>query len=353
MARRSQTATSDRGWPRFSRYVIAGGYLRPAPDATLSWYDPWADFISVRRRSVSTEVALDSFLRLLDKTHVRKLSADEVVRVVQAHASPPMRANEILRPTLVKHAVDEQAVLNWVAKHGLLGLLHHRLEAAHSYDRGVLSSFVSWSRGAWRRVENEVDAGSRDALRSTARDRGEPNESYAIVRPLAAPGAEVRLSDKAWAAYFPTLTKADLARVPNMLADGTVWPYYAESIDDFIGAAVSMRTLLASLREPKRRGFDAGSGLLFLEELLQPVRRTLRVGTGGVLEPTWASPSLIGNIGAMIFDDLTRQGRVAECARCGRPRISRRALYCSEACKKAAEIARYRARQRVNSRQQQ
>lgn len=109
-----------------------------------------------------------------------------------------------------------------------------------------------------------MDAGSRDALRSTARDRGELNESYAIVRPLAAPGAEVRLSDKAWAAYFPTLTKADLARVPDMLADGTAWPHYAESIDDFIGAAVSLRTLLTSLREPKRRGFDASSGLLFL-----------------------------------------------------------------------------------------
>jgi hypothetical protein len=43
-----------------------------------------------------------------------------------------------------------------------------------------------------------------------------------------------------------------------------------------------------------------------LEELLHPVRRTLRVGANGVLEPAWASPSLIGNIGAMIFDDLTR-----------------------------------------------
>jgi hypothetical protein len=87
-----------------------------------------------------------------------------------------------------------------------------------------------------------------------------------------------------------------------------------------------------------------------LEELLHPVRRTLRVGAGGVLEPTWASPSLVGNLGAMIFDGLTRQGRVAECARCKRPRISRRSLYCSETCKKAAEMARYRARQKTKRR---
>jgi len=350
MAGRHSAPTSDRVWPRFSRYVIDGGYLRPAAGAKLSWYDPWEDFLAVRRSSASAAVAFGSLLRLLDRARVKMPSADEIARVGRRHVSPSKEDGGLLRPALVTYAIDEPAVLAWVAEHGLLGLLHHRLEAAYSYDRGVLSSFVSWSRGAWRRVENEVDAGSRDALRSTARDRGEPNESYAVVRPLAAPGAEVRLSDKAWAAYFPTLTKADLARVPNMLADGTVWPYYAESIDDFIGAAVSMRTLLTSLREPKRRGFDAGSGLLFLEELLQPVRRTLRVGAGGVLEPAWASPSLIGNIGAMIFDDLTRQGRVAECARCGRPRISRRASYCSEACKKAAEMARYRARQKTKRR---
>ena len=334
----------DRVWPRFSRYVITGGYLRPAPGARLSWYDPWEDFLAVRRSSASAEVALDSLLRLLHKTQVRKLSADEVARVAQERTSTAKRAGEVLRPTLVKYTIDERAVLEWVGKHGLLGLLHHCLEAVHSYDRGVLASFVSWSRGAWHRIENEVDPAIRDALRSMARDRGELNESYAIVRPLAAPGAEVRLSDAAWANYFPTLPMADLHRVPEMLADGSAWPHYAESIDDFIGAAVSLRTLLTSLRDPKRRGFDASSGLLFLEELLQPVRRTLRVGAGGVLEPAWASPSLIGNIGAMIFDDLTRQGRVAECARCGRPRISRRALYCSEACKKAAEMARYRAR---------
>jgi hypothetical protein len=330
--------------------VIAGGYLRPAPDARLSWYDPWADFISVRGRSASAEVALDSLLRLLDKTHVRKLSADDIARVARERVSTSKRDGELLRPTLATHAIDERAVLDWVAEHGLLGLLHHRLEAVHSYDRGVLSSFVSWSRGAWHRTENKVDPESRERLRSTARDRGELTESYGIIRPLAAPGAAVRLSDKAWADYFPALPAADLCRVPDMLANGTAWPHYAESIDDFIGAAVSLRTLLTSLREPKRRGFDASSGLFFLEELLHPVRRTIRVDAHGVLEPTWVSPSLIGNLGAMIFDDLTREGRVAMCARCGRPRISQRALYCSEACKKAAEMARYRARQKTKRR---
>lgn len=350
MAKRSHTAAPDRVWPRFSRYMIAGGYLRPAAGARLSWYDPWEDFLAVRRSSASAEVAFDSLLRLLDRARVKMPSADEIARVGRRHVSPSKEDGGLLRPALVTYAIDEPAVLAWVAEHGLLGLLHHRLEAAHSYDRGVLSSFVSWSRGAWHRIENKVDPGIRDALRSMARDRGELNESYAILRPLAAPGAEVRLSDAAWAAYFPTLPKADLGSVPDMLADGSAWPHYAESIDDFIGAAVSLRTLLASLREPKRAGFAAGSGLLFLEELLHPVRRTLRVGAGGVLEPTWASPSLIGNIGAMIFDDLTRQGRVAECARCGRPRISRRALYCSEACKKAAEMARYRARRKTKRR---
>lgn len=350
MAGRHPAPTSDRVWPRFSRYVIDGGYLRPAAGAKLSWYDPWEDFLAVRRSSASAEVAFDSLLRLLDRARVKMPSADEIARVARRNGAPSRQDDGILRPSLMTYEIDQPAVLAWVAQHGLLGLLHHRLEAAHSYDRGVLSSSVSWSLGTWRRVENEVDAGSRDALRSTARDRGEPNESYAVVRPLAAPGAEMRLSDKAWAAYFPTLAKADLARVPDMLANGTVWPYYAESIDDFIGAAVSMRTLLTSLREPKRRGFDTGSGLLFLEELLQPVRRTLRVGAGGVLEPTWVSPSLVGNLGAMIFDELTRQGRVAECARCKRPRISRRASYCSEACKKAAEMARYRARQKTKRR---
>ncbi|HET7503931.1 MAG TPA: hypothetical protein VFK02_23075 [Kofleriaceae bacterium] len=246
MAGRHPAPTSDRVWPRFSRYVIAGGYLRPAAGAKLSWYDPWEDFLAVRRSSASAEVAFDSLLRLLDRARVKMLSEDEIARVGRRHVSRSTEDGGILRPALVTYAIDEPAVLAWVAEHGLLGLLHHRLEAAHSYDRGVLSSSFSWSLGAWRRVENEVDAGSRDALRSTARDRGEPNESYAVVRPLAAPGAEVRLSDKAWAAYFPTLTKADLARVPDMLADGTVWPYYAESIDDFIGAP--MMSLQVDLR---------------------------------------------------------------------------------------------------------
>lgn len=168
-------------------------------------------------------------------------------------------------------------------------------------------SFVSWSREAWHRIENEVSPGTRDRLRSPARDRSELNESYGIIRPLAAPGAEVRLSAAAWANYFPALPVADLCRVPDMLADGTAWPHYAESIDEFIGAAVSLRDLLPSLRETRKRGFDASSGLFFLEELLHPVRRTLRVGAHGVLEPTWALPSLIGNLGAIEIKPLNKR----------------------------------------------
>src|SRR3954447_8162170 len=106
MAGRHPAPTSDRVWPRFSRYVIAGGYLQPATGAKLSWYDPWEDFLAVRRSSASAEVALDSLLRLLHNTQVRKLSADEVARVAQERTSTAKRAGEVLRPTLVKYTID-------------------------------------------------------------------------------------------------------------------------------------------------------------------------------------------------------------------------------------------------------
>jgi len=64
---------------------------------------------------------------------------------------------------------------------------------------------------------------------------------------------------------------------------------------------------------------------------LQPVRRTLRVGANGVLEPAWVSPSLIGNIGAMISRarDGSRRARGAGAresrgARCTARRRARR-----------------------------
>jgi hypothetical protein len=327
-------------WPRCSRYEISDGYIVPTRDAKLTWYDPWHDFLATRRDHATAEAAYDELLRLLDSVAVRMLSVDEVSRVARGRS----KAGAVLRPTFVKYTFDERAVLAWVRKHGLLGLLHHGLEAAYVYRQGVVSSFVSWSRGSWRVVENQIDARSRERLRATSQARGELSDSYAVVRPLAAPAAEARRLPIAWEPYFPTLRDEELSRVPATLVNGSAWQLYCESVDEFIDAAVSIRSMLAALRGPKKRGFDANAGLVFLEELLIPVRRTFRVDAGGALEPAWASPSLVGYLGAMIFDDVTREGRVAACARCGRPRVSRRALYCSASCKKAGEMARYRAR---------
>lgn len=80
---------------------------------------------------------------------------------------------------LSEYAIDEPAVLAWVAEHGLLGLLHHRLEAAHSYDRGVLSSFVSWFA---RSLAPRRERGGRREPGRTSLDGARPGRAERIVR---------------------------------------------------------------------------------------------------------------------------------------------------------------------------
>ena len=84
-------------WWKFTRYELKDGYIRPAPDATLSAYDPWSE------PPPGADTAYASLANLVPRE--RDASDNGTV-------SPHTAA----------------AVLAWCQQYGLLGVLPQRVE---------------------------------------------------------------------------------------------------------------------------------------------------------------------------------------------------------------------------------
>src|ERR1051325_5303729 len=89
-------------WYRFDHYEIAGDYIRPAPGATLSRYDPWQTF--------------------------RNPAGKEGVRQPYHSLLQLPTFDDLEQPGLRLENADQARILEWCSQFGLLGMLLHRVE---------------------------------------------------------------------------------------------------------------------------------------------------------------------------------------------------------------------------------
>jgi hypothetical protein len=104
-------------WWRFTRYEVRGGAVRPAADAALPAYDPWAKYVQARSGwgSSGGKAPYESLLDLVWRLRLRPTAKKD--------QPAELEPNSLL------------ALLAWCAEHGLLGLLPHEAQVAHLASR--------------------------------------------------------------------------------------------------------------------------------------------------------------------------------------------------------------------------
>lgn len=187
---RAAVKVGDGWWPRFSRYEIVDGYIRPTADATLQRYELWVQ---------------------------------------------PGKAHESLT-NIIRQDVDrDAAILAWCREYGLLGVLLHRVERVtfpvSANDDG------SQNQATLRRIPQGWQHGGTSSL-------GEPLNSVAPVgvtlHGLTTTDTSVEPIE-AWTRFFPSIRTDGIDGAafphPNNPHDERFWRLYAEPLEDFISAA--------------------------------------------------------------------------------------------------------------------
>lgn len=337
----ARTSSTGELWPRFSKYEIVDGSIRPTRGSTVEWYDPYAEHEALSNRSARQNAAYEELISLT-KTFLPK--APSAVDIATAKAA----INAGRRPQVVSWAFHAGNLLDWVRQHGLLGLLHHTLVSASFWKNGFEESALTWSRAGWRLAAIRTN-GRSTSLKALQQQLGYLTVSHALVR--AGSTTCVRQPPElAWENYFPMIAVKNLATVPKLMATATerAWRQYAEPVNDFVLAALSLRTMLTSLHPARKQNAlsQVAVGLFSSDELLVPVRSGIHLGTDGVFRTAWSSPSLLGHLAMTAAHDVARYQRIVICPNptCGMPHAARKATYCSDRCGRTVQMRRRRAK---------
>jgi hypothetical protein len=358
-------------WPRFSKYEIHDGHIRPAKRTTLRVYDPWEDYRLARE---SGEPApYDSLLKVISGLTLSVRSGGTGVALTPE---------------------SEAAVLEWCSEHGLLGVLLAQIERVVLPARwrgdlpngmvGVASAYPFPAQVRYVRTNvgwearNFIDMGGMDRLmHGVPRDRrpttlpGEggklvPEEWLPFFPKLEKPKVWLRdlvrgeltekNLDETWARYFPSVAPDDypkpaLVEVDDEQVFRAFWEHYAEPVEDFVRTASALRDALEGLRHaapvremtPEQIG-NVSRGISALHALIFPVRSAVGVLEDGTFREQWISPSLLTSLAKMAHEDVTGGRRPLSCALCGRTFVSDayQARYCSPRCRNTAQKREYR-----------
>lgn len=294
----------DGTWWRFTEYELWAGYIRPAPGATLERY------------------------RIFDELPRRKGRKDP--------AGPHLELANL-------DMDDEAAILSWVRRYGLLGLLPHRLVQAEfannvAFVRGPTGWELRYKGVEWP-LPAELDKYAPAAL----------PPGRAVLADWLGRGVEV-WGDHVFSDYFPDGPQDGY---PLILTDA-FWYRYAEPIQEFKYFIEMFRRVLIAYAgfSTEREQITERDKLVFewAREWIQ-ANATVRLNTSFADSPSarvisLITPSLISTLATLVWLDWGGQRSVRTCARCGNLFVTslRSKDYCSERCRKAAEMKRYRGR---------
>ncbi len=347
-------------WARFDRYVVDGGYIRPAPDARFERFDPWARYEETRRRSGARVPPYGALLSL--------------VQGLNPEPRPGPGPLETLSPE------DAESVLEWCSGHGLLGLLLHRVQMVTLPPRwgplpGRDEGLVAWQAElfrtnlGWGRAERWGTGPGRASGRGDRERAGQGPDAGQVVRPPQLPRGwpepSVLLQDlhtgawdreplsRTWARFFPALSRLDAEVHPYPLP-GTedFWRLYGEPVREFIAAADLLLRAVDALGPGQssggRRNHEVRAAMDRLNLLLGPISPVAVWSDRRRLHQEWHAPSLLSHFAHMAFLDLTEQRPPRSCATCGQLFVTSayQGAYCTDRCRRTMQKRRYRARVR-------
>ena len=368
-------------WPRFDRYEVREGYIRPARGAALRWYDPWTGHEPSRAHSKRTPTGYPALLRL--------------ARECRLKPNRPQRPGTIrphFGPRYALTAETEESLCHWCSENGLLGLLLER----------TLSVTLPYR---WKRVPGLREKLSEAVFREQTRD-GHLIESYQLSRgpegwrsrslhPLVAefqggfepgsaipeeevpadfprPGAithtesdsgyprymwEIKPVGETLGPFFPDVAEheRELHGYPSPGTD-EFWRAYAEPVEEFFRAASQFDQALAILQglEAKARiTSDERDDILDAMSTLEDLsgQLSLEVSKNWTLRQRWSTHSLLGAYATMAIQDLSAQVLHA-CDECGHLFVStaHQARFCSDLCRRRVDMRKYRKRLKAKKR---
>ncbi|MGD0076084.1 MAG: hypothetical protein ABSD31_17345 [Candidatus Binataceae bacterium] len=333
-APKSRGLAASRWW-RWTRYELREGCICPAPGAKFRPYDPWKLWRKTRpvgRRSDSGAQGATPYralLEMLRKLEYRGNTGD-------APRFPPLETDALPAPLT---AESEQAVLDWCADYGLLGILPHRVLQVILWPRdGEQVHYIRLGCG-WLAV-------TRD--RQNASTPVQP--PIALVQPVLGSGISIEPLSKTWARFFPNVppTIQEIFAYPQPLTP-PFWGAYGEPLADFLSGARALKTLLDGIElQQKNRALRllhaavSGGTQVQANSLVAPMGLGVRVKKKHI-ELSWVGNSLLSALAVMLLEDLSR-GRVLQCL-CGQVFVSTayQARYCSKRCRWRFEQRDYRS----------
>ncbi len=338
-------------WWKFDRYEVKGPYIRPAPGATLSEYDPWAEYVGLRAKRAYSgdgpyeELAnIGRFLRQPGKTGAEAQG---------------------------QQAEFERLVLGWCNRFGLPGTLLHHAQSVR---------LAPWSEGSFRPRESQMEYAWRGG-EWVSHEEGRPPEG-ASFPPLPPAGVQIRQMHSllglwdyilsklwrftreplaaTWHLFFPVVSKeeAETFQYPRPLSE-KFWDLYAEPVQVFTRVAVKAYDILVSLqeiqglplppKEPRKileyagrlKGFESD-----LNQFLEGTGEVAQFGPDGRFHPASVASSLIGVYGRMILEDSHQGARIVTCDHCGKLFVTDayQARFCSPRCRMVIQKREYRAK---------
>lgn len=351
-------------WWRASRYEIKNDFIVPTDDATFEEYDPWEGF-----QVGTSSPPYDALFELL--------------RALDANGTNQMRLT----------SAGEDLILAWCRSHGLLGVLPHRLIAAHMtplYEPFAFPDVTVESRvdasllaplqrrivrisAGWRLSATIHMAGNRSVVivdePERAGSRVEPEywakgwpQPGVMLRSLNGKDVEVQGFGGEWGSFFPSLAPDELEAYqyphPGSIEFQRI---YGEHFAVFLQTAARLQNALQLLGAGKtvkelddqqvRLTIDANRTL---NDFVLPVSQAARLEDDGVVRPIWVSPSLLATYATMILRALAIRGtRLVACEVCAKPFITTRAIttYCTERCRRTGQKRNQRRRRREEERQ--
>lgn len=287
-------------WWYFDRYVIRDGWIRPDPTGRLEDWDPWEAY---EGRS---------------EKHVRENAYVELINLAREIPAPPPG-----RQPLDLSSHQEERLLAWCSKNGLLGILPHTTSHVRMVKlvngRPHITVMVR-SSGPWFPLIRmpQYDDEPQSMLRSEAMI--EEIGSDPRVEPLGS----------AWGPYFPgvPVEERETYVYPAPLTD-EFWRQYAEPVTDFVSVAKYLADAAVRLVSSKDfpmsgyEGFSEGVPLIdthaaisILGGLLKPVLLGVGEDADGQLRVQHRFPSLLAMLAMMVARDVSGKQRLYQCP-CG------------------------------------
>jgi hypothetical protein len=341
-------------WWRFTSYEVVDGFIRRTRKANLKEYYPWREYSRSLRNPPYISLA-----RLADSL------------------DPPSGV------AVNDSKEDEQQIVEWCGKYGLLGLLPTTTLIAVLRARWEPEKIASPTRfrlvptthtlmrlnTGWLSEWDAVIDGPEE-FRLSQKDRIVPEEYVPTV--LQKPGVleqsfggrrfQWRSFTDSWAWFFPDVPadEKDSFRYPTPLSD-KFWHHYAEPVQMFRTAAVMFRDMvdvLASVKEEPVPLSNLNSLAIerisesshILQSFLTPVGPTLTIDpSSGRLGQTWSCGSLLASLSMMLFRHLTEgPTRILRCdrARCRKFFVGseHNRRFCSDRCRWAVYQQMQRAK---------